>query len=131
MSHEDNLNPADREFEDALRSLSPKTARIDPVAAAFCAGERSARRTTRRWQAVAAVMVLALVSSWLIPSFDRATTSPHLVVQLQSPDSAAVVPAVDAHSVLAMQEAIRDRGLSGLPRAEIPTVRAFDAEDMF
>ena len=131
MSHEDNLNPADREFEDALRSLSPKTARIDPVAAAFCAGERSARRTTRRWQAVAAVMVLALVSSWLIPSFDRATTSPHLVVQLQSPDSAAVVPAVDAHSVLAMQEAIRDRGLSGLPRAEIPTVRAFDAEDIF
>jgi hypothetical protein len=131
MSHEDNLNPADREFEDALRSLSPKTARVDPIAAAFRAGERSARRTTRVWQSLAAIVVLALVGSWLIPSFDRPRTAPHFLVQLQSPDSAAVVPAVDAHSVLAMQEAIRDRGLSGLPRAEIPTVRAFDAEDMF
>lgn len=131
MSHEDNLNPADREFADALRSLSPTKAQVDPIAAAFRAGERSARRTTRVWQALAAVMVLALVGSRLVPTFDRATTSPHFVIQLQSPASATVVPAVDAHSVLAMQEAIRDRGLSALPRSEIPTVRAFDAKDMF
>jgi hypothetical protein len=131
MSHDDNLNPADREFEDALRSISPTTARVDPIVAAFRAGARSTRRTTRVWQALAAVMVLALVGSWLIPTFDHAMTSPHFVVQLQSPDSSTVVPAVDAHSVLAMQEAIRDRGLSALPRAEIPTVRAFDAKDIF
>jgi hypothetical protein len=38
---------------------------------------------------------------------------------------------MDAHSVMAMQEALRDRGIGALPKAEVPTLRPFDAKDMF
>ena len=38
----DEINPADREVVESLRSLVPTAVRIDPVAAAFAAGRRSA-----------------------------------------------------------------------------------------
>jgi hypothetical protein len=55
----------EREFELALKSLAPKSARIDPAAATREVGRRQARRRRRRWQAAAAaVVMLALLGAW-------------------------------------------------------------------
>ncbi len=128
--HEDNLNPADRELEDALRSLTPTNARVDPIAAAFEAGAKSAQHKTRVWQSLAAVVTVALIGSWMIPPAHRSMPG-NQFVQMPLSNPARVVPAMDAHSVMAMQEALRDRGIGALPKAEVPAIRPFDAKDMF
>jgi hypothetical protein len=130
MSHEDGLNPAERELEEALRSLAPTPARIDPIAAAFRAGAQSAQHKTRVWQFLAAIVTIALIGSWMIPMPNRSMPGNQFV---ESPVSNApqVLPAMDARSVMAMQEAVRDRGISALPKAEVPAIRPFDAKDMF
>jgi hypothetical protein len=129
-SHEDDLNPADRELEDALRSLSPALARIDPIAAAFAAGEKSAQRVTHVWQSLAAIVTVALIGSWMIPTPHHAAPG-NQFVEMAGSNPPQVVTAMDAHSVMAMQEAIRDRGIGALPKIEVPAVRPFDAKDMF
>ena len=58
MSDQDELNPAERELEAALKSLTPRAARLDPVAAAYSAGQRSARREVRGWRVATAAMAL-------------------------------------------------------------------------
>jgi hypothetical protein len=129
-SHEDNLNPADRELEEALRSLSPTSARVDPITAAFAAGTKSAQRKTRVWQSLAAIVTVALIGSWLIPSPHHSMQEIQLV-QMPISNPPRVVPAMDAHTVMAMREAVRDRGISALPKTELPAIRPFDAKDMF
>ena len=80
----DNLTPAERELESALRSLRPAPVHINPVAAGLAAGRRTADRRTalapwRHWQvAAAAAAVAAAATAWL-------TLSP----RGQSPDNVA------------------------------------------
>lgn len=131
MSHEDGLNPAERELEEALRSLAPVTAKIDPIAAAFAAGAKSTQHKTRVWQSLAAIVTIALIGSWMIPSPQQRPTTGTQFVELPTSSPPQVVPAVDARSVMALQEAVRDRGIGGLPKAEVPAIRPFDAKDMF
>ena len=70
MSEHEELNPADREVAEALRSLTPAAVRIDPVAAAFAAGRQSARNQLVRWRGLAACAVsggrrrVALAGGW-------------------------------------------------------------------
>jgi hypothetical protein len=130
MSHEDNLNPADRELEDALRSLSPMTSRVDPIAAAFAAGLKSARHKIHVWRSVAAIVTIALIGSWTIPPQHHSMPA-NQFVEMPTSNPPQVVTAVDARSVMVLQEAVRDRGMGALPKAEVPIIRPFDAKDMF
>ena len=67
MSALDELSPEDREMEAALRSLAPASAEIDPVAAAFEGGRRSARRQLRLWQSAAITLLVVSTAAWLLP----------------------------------------------------------------
>jgi hypothetical protein len=128
MSHEDNLNPADREFEDALRSLSPTTTtRIDPIAAAFQAGARSTRRTTRIWQSLAAILLIGWLGASILPRSPRSAPSVNFVEAVQPP----VAQPLSAQSVLALQETVRHHGIDALPRTAVPAIHEFDAKDLF
>lgn len=66
MSDEEQLSPAERELETALRSLRPTPARIDPAAAAFEARRRITPALRRVWQvAAAAALISAIGGTWL------------------------------------------------------------------
>ena len=85
MSDQDNLTPAERELESALRSLRPTPARINPVAAALAAGRCTADRRAapvlwRHWQVAAvAATVAAAATAWL--TLAPRTDAPDNVVQ--------------------------------------------------
>ena len=67
MSDEDQLSPAERELETALRSLRPTPARINPVVAAHAAGRRTAPVRSRFWQvAAAAALIAAVGGAWVM-----------------------------------------------------------------
>ena len=151
---QDDLTPADRELEAALKSLSPSRAtRIDPVAAAFAAGARSARRQLRFWQSAAAAVFLLAAGTWLVP-FHRAadargptvaTTPPMLTTPPRPVDS---IPATIAtapptavpvaspaetsgHSLFVLERAVRENGLAGLPPTDLPSIQNLRPADLF
>jgi hypothetical protein len=126
MSDENDLNPADRELEEALRSLAPANARIDPIAAAFVAGAKSTQHKARAWQSVAAIMAVALIGSWMIPLPVR--TRPGIIQVTSMP--IAEKP-VNPQSVLAIERTIGTGGIDALPRALVPASRALEEKDIF
>ena len=135
--HDDiEMNPADRELEAALRSLSPtRTTEVDPIAAAYAAGRRAARTQVRLWQSAAAAVLMIAVGSWLVPTGgggDRSrvavTTPPETVAVVTS---APVAAPPSRHSVLMLQQTVRERGVDGLPETELPTIRNLRVADFF
>lgn len=56
----EELNQPDRQLEAALAQLRPAPTQLDPAAIRLAAQQRLARRQLRRWQAIAAVLALAL-----------------------------------------------------------------------
>ena len=124
---DDDLNPADRELEAALLSLSPARAaagRIDPVAAAYQAGRNSRGRELWQWRAAAAVMIVVASGSVFVSSRDRAIPNalpagPTMVAQ--SPAMPVPQPPPPVQSVLMMQHAVSENGLQGLPPAPTPS----------
>jgi hypothetical protein len=54
MLEEDDLSG----FESSLRTLRPRAGQVDPIAAAFAAGQRTRERSRRRWQCGAAVALV-------------------------------------------------------------------------
>jgi hypothetical protein len=120
MQNEDGLNAAERELESALRSLAPRSAKIDPVAAAFEAGRRSARRQVRLWQSAAAAMLLVSAGAWLVPvSRDGVAVAPRRVMPFAGSTARATQP-FSVQSVARLRAAVRERGLDGLPVVQIP-----------
>ena len=134
--HDDvEMSAADRELEAALRSLSPKrTTDVDPIAAAFAAGRQSARTQVRLWQFAAAAVLMIAIGSWLIPpGADRGSrvvvaTAPETIA---TATSAPVVSPPSGHSMLMLQQAVRERGVDGLPETELPTIRNLRVADFF
>ena len=131
---DDDLTPAERELEGALKSLSPKRpAGIDPIAAAFAAGRRSARTQVRLWQSAAAAVLMIAVGSWLIPPGQPRT----VMVSTARPETVAVVTSApmslppSGQSMLMLQQAVRERGVEGLPETELPTIRHLRVADFF
>jgi hypothetical protein len=135
--HDDvEMNPADRELEAALRSLSPtRTTAIDPIAAAFAAGRQSAQTQVRLWQVAAAAVLMIAVGSWLIPAGDDGGSG--VVVVTAPPETVAVVTSApvasppSGHSMLSLQQTVRERGVDGLPETELPTIRNLRVADFF
>jgi hypothetical protein len=123
MQDQNELNPVERELERALRTLSPAAARIDPVAAAFAAGQVAGSRAVRLWQSAAVLMLAVGAAGWLVRSGreivdSRETTSPTVAIVTEK------LPAgtLSAHSVLRLQQAVREGGLEGLPTVYLPRV---------
>ena len=128
---DDGLMPGQRELEAALQSVVPTTARVDPVAAAFEAGKRSARRGL--WWRSAAVLLLLATGIWLTPMRRGAVdTQPDLSGQTMatgtSPAPAGPLP---DQSLLMLDAAVRAGGADRLPDTPLPSVRAFRADDVF
>jgi hypothetical protein len=126
MQEPNGLDPAERELEDALRTLSPASVRIDPVAAAFAAGRQSVRRQTQLWRSIAAVVSLIGAGVWFLPGRtndgDRFRVS--IAVASQPPTAAP------AQSLVMLQHTVRHQGVDALPQTPIPTVRTIRANDV-
>src|SRR5262249_21993681 len=86
MSEQDELNPAERELEAAMKSLRPVMTRLDPVSAAYEAGRRSCRSEVRVWRAAAAALALVGAGVWLLPGAQRLVA----VKQMQVPPVIAI-----------------------------------------
>jgi hypothetical protein len=139
QSEENDLGPADRELEAALKSLAPsRNDRIDPISAAFSAGRTTARRQVHFWRSTSVALLLSTMGSWMIPFGGRTNVAPTVVATVPDPivTIASTSPATFAappagHSLLMLQNAVRDRGVDGLPATELPTIRNFRVADFF
>ena len=137
QSEANDLTPADRELESALKSLAPsRSNQINAVDAAYTAGARSTRRQLRVWQSATAATLLIAIGGWL-PTFNGApSASPPVVATVSEPivivaSTSPASPPRSSHSLLMLQEAVRDRGADGLPATELPTVRNLRVADFF
>jgi hypothetical protein len=128
MQEQERLNGADQEFEAALSSLAPMEVQIDPVAAAYSAGRRSARRQVRTWQSAAAMMLVVSAAMWVAPvARDGMVLGPS---QATTPfagrsERATQLVAVPfaSQSFVALQAAMREHGVDGLPVVELPATQ--------
>ena len=128
MQHEDqSLTPAQRELESALRSIAPTAARLDPVAAAFAAGRRSAQFQVHVWRSAAAIVLLIGLAAVLMPPMRPPTMPAPLAMQTQAPSAAPL----SAHSMLVLQQSMHENGLQGLPPAQVPPLTNFSARDLY
>ena len=136
MPEQNGLTPQSdqphQELELALRSLSPVVGRFDPISAAFSAGRRSARRQVVWWQSAAAILLVAAGVSWLVPAKHPVIHRAESVqsVALNAPEAVTVPPLSD-QSLFMLQNAVRDKGLDGLPASNLPEVQVVRAGDMF
>ena len=130
MQEPNDLTPANRELERALKSVRPVDAHVDPVAAAFAAGRRSAENNLRVWKAAAVLaLFVGMGSMFLIPT-SRHVPAPADVRQPVFVTSYKPAPVPD-QSVAALQQAMAERGLAGLPATRGPAPRPVRANDFF
>jgi hypothetical protein len=126
-----------------LAGLLPGLGGVDPVAAGFAAGRRAGQAAGRRqlfaWRAAAAVALVGVGLSWLMPLASSPPPSTHdgRVAQGSSPQPVmasvaptTATPVLPAESILAIQHAVAREGLAGLPSPRLPapsrSVRAAD-----
>lgn len=137
MSEQDRLNPAERELEEALRSLAPTAAHVDPIGAAFEAGRRSTRRQVRLWRSATAASLVVLAVASVIPTGPVGVTRAPIIAEHAAPTSPHAIRPVSfarepvaEHSLVMLQAAIREHGVSGLPATELPIVESRPRNDM-
>ena len=117
MQENDAVN---RELEDALRNLSPKMAKVDPIAAAFSAGRRSANHRLHVWQSAVAAMLLVNVGLWFAPIHRPAAPTisqvqPVGIFQPTPPSSP-----LSEQSIAVMEQRVLEHGVDALPVTHIP-----------
>jgi hypothetical protein len=130
MQEPNGLNPAEHEVEEALRTVTPSAARIDPVAAAFAAGQRSATSQLQRWRAAAAVLLLVSAGSWLLPASDHDSDVERSRVSIALVEPIDSLPHPSAQSLLALRYAVFQHGIEGLPTTPIPASRPVRSRDL-
>jgi hypothetical protein len=124
----DELTPAERELEAALSSLKPTGAQVDPVAAAFEAGGRAARRRVHVWQSATAAPLLLAIGGWLMPLSQPVHRSVAPALVTTTPQSVAPPSPIN---LVALERAIRDQGVDALPRTPFPASHALHSSDLF
>ena len=129
MSQHDELNPAENEVVETLRSLSPAPVQIDPVSAAYTAGRRAAQKQVFRWRAMAAVLLIACTASWLIPTGKTMMREVH-----PQSNFASVVPGANsayahAQSLVGLQYAMYRNGIQSMPATNIPPAGSIRISD--
>jgi hypothetical protein len=147
MDEKDYLTPADQEFENALRHLSPATGRIDPISAAFAAGKRSAQKRERVWQSTSALLLLMGFTIWFLPGLHQSTsdlavrrpptpewvnttvvtgvrTGVHVQTQRESDQP------ISNQSMAALERTVLDQGVDALPVANVPSQHALNPDKL-
>jgi hypothetical protein len=95
MQNQNELTPAERELELALKSLRPAASRIDPVAAALAARRRASHRRVRLWQAAAAAiggLAIWMAAEWRAPGAIDGGTGSGATVELAALDEPVEPP---------------------------------------
>jgi hypothetical protein len=131
MQEQNGLTPAEQELELAMKSLSPTAARIDPITAAFAAGRRSAQRPMHLWRASAVLMLLLSAGSWFAPARRNAPVRPREFSEPAVAIQASPAEPLAAESMQLLEQTVREKGLDGLPAANIPAVHEVNADDIF
>lgn len=129
MSEPDELNPAERELEVALKSLAPTATRLDPVSAAYEAGRRSARRQVRVWRAAAAVLALVGAGVWLLPSGHYIIARQELGVPRVVAVSRESAP-MSEQSMAMLRKAIWEKGVDSLSPVQLAPVKVIHVDEM-
>jgi hypothetical protein len=96
------------DLERQLKSLHPASTHVDPIAAAYAAGRRSARRQTRIWQCTAAAAVI--ICGFL------AVPPQHLSKPSELSITMAAMPPLSDQSVFVLQQMALEHGVDNLPR---------------
>jgi hypothetical protein len=120
MQEHDELNPAEEEVVEALRSVAPRAVRIDPLAAAFAAGRQSAENQLVRWRALAATLLVAGSAAWLWPAGEHGTDANRPQPTFASHFSDIRLSDTHAQSLVALQHAVYRNGIQSLPATDIP-----------
>jgi hypothetical protein len=130
MQNEESLTPAEREFEAALSGLRPAGVSIDRDALMYRAGYAAARRRSRPWQAVAALLAAALAGSLAMQALPSGhgpagqyATGPNgvqiaTVGAVPVPDLPMGGPAVPEPRYLVLRDEVLERGLASLPEGD-------------
>jgi hypothetical protein len=129
MSDQDELNPGERELESALKSLTPRASRLDPVAAAYTAGQRSARREVRRWRVATAAIALVGVATWLLPAGQIGTNRMHLVAPVGVAASPEMAP-VSEQSMVMLQKTVWEKGVDGLTPVQLAPTQVMHIDEI-
>jgi hypothetical protein len=132
MQEQDGLTPQQQKLELALKSLSPAVGRIDPISAAFSAGRQSSQGQIVWLRSVTALCLVAGTISWLLPVKNPAIRRID-VVQFVAQTIPVTTPPqpMSAQSLVMLQNAVRDKGLDGLPASKLPEIQVVRAGDMF
>ena len=129
MSDQDELNPAERELEAALKSLTPRPARLDPVAAAYSAGQRSARREVRRWRVATAAMAILGAGTWLLPVGQNLLAEKQVHVPVVVAVSTEMRP-VPEQSMVMLRKAVWEKGVDGLPPVQLAPTKVIHIDEI-
>lgn len=120
-----DLTPAQRQLESALKSVAPKSVRVDAVAAAYAAGRRSARRQARFWQVAAALLFLATSVSWLAPARHAADVAINYSASSPvEPRHPSPVRPFSNQSLFVLQATVQAKGIDALPPTDVPAVQS-------
>jgi len=120
------------DIEAGLKSLSPLASRVDPLAAAYAAGQRSSDRALNQWRGLTVLAVVAAMVPWMMPlQRPPAITSPQVVIASQPQPSVQHIEAVSPGNVWQLQAAVLEKGLDGLPSTPIAPWRAVRGFDTF
>ena len=124
------------DLERVFRSVAPASAKIDPIAAAWDAGRRVARREVRIWKAAAAFTLLAgMGTGWIshvnyppdaVPKLSG--TWVELPAQPPRRSDASISP-VSNQSLLMLQRVIQEKGVEGLPQPAMSPARSIKGDD--
>jgi hypothetical protein len=133
MLENEPMNPADRELESTLRSLAPASKGVNPIAAAFAAGERAGHRSVRRWQSATALVLLLGIALQFRPGRSVHNVSPRdsggmVAVTHVQPSPAQ---ALSDQSVFMLQRAFGEKGVEALPTIRLAPHRSLTAADIF
>jgi hypothetical protein len=129
MQEHDELNPADHEVVEALRSLVPAAAEIDPVVAAFAAGRQSAQNQLVRWRALAAALLVAGSAPWLWPTGELGSGANHAQPVVVSHIADGGLTDRHAQSLVALHHSIYRNGIQSMPATNIPAAVSIRVSD--
>jgi hypothetical protein len=130
MEFNNEPDAADRALADALKSISPASVTIDPLAAAFAAGSRISRRRIRIWQSAAALSLALASAAWLRPQPPTDRSAP-LAVRAEPILVSTTDQPISDESVFYLQRAVLQRGLEALPRIANPSPRPVNIEELY
>jgi hypothetical protein len=129
MSDQVELNPAERELEGALKSLAPRAARLNPVAAAYSAGQLSARREVQRWRVATVGMALLGAVTWLLPVGQSLLGEKQVGGPVAVAVSAERRP-VSEQSMVMLQKAVWEKGVDGLIPVQLAPTKVIHIEEI-